>query len=87
MKRNTLLIIILILITIKIFAQVPITPNGAYVTISTAHSDNTQSEINFINEQMRIYFSSVIQIESAQPYHGRFNCHFFAWHNNQGYTE
>jgi hypothetical protein len=46
----------------------------------------SQPQINAINAYIDSNFKFVETIQSPQPYFGTFNCHFFAWHNNQGYT-
>ncbi|MHB8132549.1 MAG: hypothetical protein ACYDEX_26640, partial [Mobilitalea sp.] len=78
-------VIALIVLSMNIFAQNPITPNGKEV--STSLSDYLSPEdIEYINNQIDSNYSFVETIQSPQSYFGIFNCHFFAWHNNQGYT-
>ena len=78
-------LIAFIVLSMDIFAQNPITPNGKEVSASALAYLN-QDQISYINNQIATNYSFVETIQSPEPYFGTFNCHFFAWHNNQGYT-
>ncbi|NLT52282.1 MAG: hypothetical protein GXX85_15365 [Ignavibacteria bacterium] len=80
-----LLIIVSLLSVAKLPAQNPITPNGKEVlTVSMSHL--LPWEIISINQQMEYNYPEVYPIQFPVPDFGLFNCHFFAWNNNQGYT-
>jgi hypothetical protein len=83
--KNVIYIFIFIVLSMNIFAQNPIAPNGKEV-IATTYPDLTQPQIDYINNMIDSIYSFVETIQSPQPYFGTFDCHFFAWHNNQGYT-
>ncbi|MGD8779922.1 MAG: T9SS type A sorting domain-containing protein [Ignavibacteria bacterium] len=78
-------IFLVVILSINLFAQNTITPNGKVVG-GTTQPVLTQGQIDYINKQMATNFPDVITVQSPQPYFGTFNCHFFAWNNNQGYT-
>jgi len=63
------------------FAQ--ITPNGKTVSSSVGY-DLSAEEISAINYIVENYYDVEV-IQSSQANHGRFNCHFYAWNNTQGY--
>ncbi|MBU2506929.1 MAG: hypothetical protein KJ799_09420, partial [Bacteroidetes bacterium] len=83
--KNIIFILIFVVLSMNIFAQNPITPNGKEVN-ATTYPDLSQDDIIYINNEIATNFSFVETIQSPEPYFGTFNCHFFAWHNNQGYT-
>lgn len=75
------LIFNLLLVSNYLFAQ--ITPNGKAVNSSNG-SDLNSTQISAINYIISNYYNVEV-IQSSQANHGRFNCHFFAWNNTQGY--
>ncbi len=80
-KTYFYLIFNLLLVSNYLFAQ--ITPNGKSVS-SSSYGDINSSTISAINYIVDNYYDVDI-IQSSQANHGRFNCHFFAWNNTQGY--
>jgi parallel beta-helix repeat protein len=79
--KHFYLLLNLLLLSNYLFAQ--ITPNGKSVSSSTG-SDLDATTISAINYIVDNYYD-VDVIQSSQANHGRFNCHFFAWNNTQGY--
>lgn len=80
--KYSYLILILLLFSSYIFAQ--ITPNGKSVSSSDGYGDLGSEAISAINYMVDNYYDVDI-IQSSQANHGRFNCHFYAWNNTQGY--
>ncbi|KPK95574.1 hypothetical protein AMJ80_04825 [bacterium SM23_31] len=60
------------------------TPNGKNIS-GQSGDELSQGRINWINFVMENDYPNVEVIEAPIPEHGKFNCHFFAWHNMQGY--
>ncbi|MCK4559259.1 MAG: right-handed parallel beta-helix repeat-containing protein [Calditrichia bacterium] len=78
------LLIFFLLLNPTFSSAVTITPNGKQVTIDSYGSDLSSTAIAAINYIVDNYYDVEV-IQSSQANHGRYNCHFFAWHNNQGY--
>ena len=82
--KKRFIYIILILLYNSFISATTITPNGKQVTIDSWGSDLDANTIAAINWIVDNYYDVEI-IQSSQANHGHFNCHFYAWNNNQGY--
>ena len=84
MKKIKYILFFFFLLNATYSSAATITPNGKTVAGADGQSELSPTAILAINYIIENYYDVEV-LQSSQSDHGLFNCHFFAWHNNQGY--